>query len=69
MLVDVQLVMLVIATLVLSLHHVLPQNLSDGLHVLDGIVSLVGAGLKISREVVGIAGEFAGGCEGCYVAW
>ena len=46
MLMDVQLVMLVIATLVLSLHHVLPQDLGDGLDVLDRIVDLYSAGLK-----------------------
>lgn len=48
MLVNVQLVVLVFATLVLSLHHILPQDLGDGLHVLDGIVDLVGAGFEIS---------------------
>jgi len=46
MLVDVQLVVLVIATLVLSLHHILPQDLGDRLHVLDSIVDLFGAGLE-----------------------
>ena len=46
MLVNVQLIMLVIAALVFSLHHILPQDLGDGLHVLDGIVDLYGAGLE-----------------------
>jgi hypothetical protein len=38
-LVDVQLVVLTL-TLVLALHHVFPQNLCDGLDVLDGIIYL-----------------------------
>lgn len=45
-LMDIQLVVLVVAALVLSLHHILPQDLGDGLHVLDGIVNLFGAGLE-----------------------
>jgi hypothetical protein len=40
MLVDIQLVMLVVAALVLSLHDVLPEDLGDGLYVLDRIVDL-----------------------------
>jgi hypothetical protein len=39
-LVNVKLIMLVVAALVLSLHDVLPQNLGDGLHVLDRIIDL-----------------------------
>jgi hypothetical protein len=46
--VDVQLVMLVVATLVLSLHDVLTQDLGHGLYVLDRIVDLFGAGLESS---------------------
>ena len=40
MLVNIQLVVLVVAALVLSLHHILPQDLCDRLHVLDRIVDL-----------------------------
>jgi hypothetical protein len=40
MLVDIQLVMLVVAALVLSLHDVLSEDLGDGLYVLDRIVDL-----------------------------
>ena len=43
---NIQLVMLVVTALVLSLHHILPQDLGDGLHVLDGIVDLYGAGFE-----------------------
>jgi hypothetical protein len=39
-LMNVQLVMLILTALMLSLHHVLPQDLGDRLHVLDGIVDL-----------------------------
>ena len=43
---NIQLVMLVVAALVLSLHDILPQDLGDGLHVLDGIVNLYRTGLE-----------------------
>jgi hypothetical protein len=33
--------MLVVAALMLALHDILPQNLGNGLYVLDGIVDLV----------------------------
>jgi hypothetical protein len=39
-LVNIQLVVLIITTLVLSLHNILSQNLGDGLYVLDRIVDL-----------------------------
>jgi hypothetical protein len=39
-LVNIQLVVLIITALVLSLHNILPQNLGDGLYVLDRIVDL-----------------------------
>jgi len=67
-LVDVQLVVFVITALVLALHHILSQDFCDRLHVLDRIVDLFGAGLEGLRDVVGVAREFAGGCECWYVA-
>ena len=45
-LVDIQLIVFVVAAFVLSLHHILPQDFGDRLHVLDGIVDLFGAGLE-----------------------
>jgi hypothetical protein len=56
-LVDVQLVVLSLA-LVLALHHVLPQNLCNGLDMLVGVVGFFGAGLEIPGEVVRVAREF-----------
>jgi hypothetical protein len=66
-LVDVQLVVLSLA-LVFALHHILSQNLCDGLDMLDGVVGFLRAGLEIPGEVVRVACEFSRSCESCLVA-
>jgi hypothetical protein len=65
-LMDVQLVMLSLA-LVLALHDILPQNLCDGLNMLDGVVGFLCAGLEIPGKVVGVAREFSGSSESCLI--